>query len=74
MGQGKNLGQGRILGQCRILSQGQILGQGHGLGQGKCACGCIWLCQMVNVCVWLHLAKPDVSVDSADGASSVLIR
>jgi len=24
--------------------------------------------------VWLHLAPPDVSVDSADGASSGLIR
>ena len=28
----------------------------------------------VNVCVMLHLASPDVSVDSADGASSGLIR
>src|SRR6218665_1670024 len=28
----------------------------------------------VNVCVWLHLASPDVSVDSADGASSGFIR
>ena|SRR6218665_627848 len=40
------------------LGQGQILGQGHGQGQ----------------CVWLHLASPDVSVDSADGSSSGLIR
>jgi len=29
---------------------------------------------MVNVCVWLLLASPDVSVDSADAASSGLIR
>src|SRR6218665_103777 len=28
----------------------------------------------VNVCVWLHLASPGVSVDSTDGASNGLIR
>ena len=28
----------------------------------------------VCVCVWLHLASPDVSVDSAAGATTGLIR
>ena len=27
----------------------------------------------MSVCVWLHLASPDVSVDSADGASIVVM-
>ena len=45
------------------LGQGQILGQGRGQGQcGQC------------LCVWLHqLSSPDVSVDSAEAASSGLI-
>ena len=53
------MGQGQIVGQGRILGQGQILGLGHTQGQGQC------------LCVWLHLASPDVSVD---GASTRLIR
>jgi len=40
------------------------LDQGHVQGQGR----------VQGQCVWLHLALPDVSVDSADGASSGLIR
>ena len=68
LGQGRNLGQGQILvhrqilGQSQILGQGQILGQDR--GQGQCVCGCIW--RSMSVC-----AKPDVSVDSADGARAV---
>ena len=60
-----NLGQGRILGQGQILGQGRIWGQGRILGSRSCP---------RSMCVWLHLALPDVSVDSADGASSGLIR
>ena len=57
LGQGQMLGQGQILG---LLGLGQILGRGRVQDHGRGQC----------VCVWLHLASPDVSVDSADGASS----
>ena len=61
MGQGQILGQGQFMGQGQIPGQGQILSQGHvqnhGRSQGQC------------LCVWLHLASQDVSVDSAAGAA-----
>jgi len=72
LGKGQFLGQGQIQGQGVILDQGQILGpgkildqghvQGHGRGNGQC------------LCVWLHLASPDVSVESAAVATTGLIR
>ena len=68
------MSQGQILGQDQILAQGHVQGHDRGQGQCLCVCGCIWLRQMVNVCVRLHLALRDVYVDSADGASSGLIR
>ena len=54
------MGQGQVQSQGQILSQGHV--QGHGRGQGQC------------LCVWLHLASPDVSDESAAGATTGLIR
>ena len=64
---------GQSLVQGQILDQGHVQGQGRGQGLfGVVASGFArW---SMSVCVWLHLASPDVSVDSADGASSGLIR
>src|SRR6218665_2266042 len=57
-----NLGQGQILGQCHV--------QGHGRGQGKCLFVCGFARWSMSVCAWLHLVLPDVSVDSAAGATT----
>jgi len=68
------------MGKCWNLGQGQIMDEGHGRvqghGRGEGQCVWLYLASRDGQClwVWLHLASPDVSVDSADGASWGLIR